>query len=162
MRLYSITNMYLSSIQQGIQTQHSTVELFIKYRIPAGTTGIVNGATKPLAKIETWADLHKTTIVLNGGMHHNLVELLELMEGMVKEKGWDHIPFAPFYEPGLNNALTSISIIMNEQCIEFMSQIRDTDAQSIERENIGYSVISAYGYKAFEVLQKMAFMGLAK
>ena len=57
MRLYSVTNMYMAGIHAGIQTQHSTGELFAKYR----EYSIQNNT------IFEWVIYHKTTIVLNGG-----------------------------------------------------------------------------------------------
>lgn len=100
MRLYSICNMYLSSIQNGIQTQHSTVRLFRKYQL--------QNNVKMLSEIYDWSDNHETTIVLNGGMTEHMDALILLIEA-------SGLPWAPFYEPGIGNAMTSISVVIPEK-----------------------------------------------
>lgn len=152
MRLYSVTNMYMSGIHAGIQTQHSTGELFAKYREDS-----VQKHT-----IFEWVDDHKTTIVLNGGMHQDLVALFELLEDWENHDKDEVIPFAPFYEPGVNNALTSISIVMREDAIEFMDRIRKTRPETPEYDELQDEMHISYGRKGVEVLQALAFMPLAK
>lgn len=96
MRLYSITNMYLSSIQNGIQTAHAIHEMFLKY----------SEESEQREQLIEWATDHKTIIVLNGGPSEKMLELLEIVQQM-------HIfPWSLFREPSLENALTSISIIV--------------------------------------------------
>jgi hypothetical protein len=58
-RLYSFINMYLSSIQQGIQTAHLVSELHNEYK---NNNRMFN----------EWCDKDKTIIVLNGGMSASL------------------------------------------------------------------------------------------
>lgn len=152
MRLYSVTNMYMAGIHAGIQTQHSTGELFAKYRKDS-----VQNHT-----IFEWVNDHKTTIVLNGGMHQDLVAVLNLLEEWEKHDENEVIPFAPFYEPGVNNALTSISIVMREDAIEFMDLIRKTRLETPEFEELQEQMLIAYGRKGVPVLQALAFMPLAK
>ncbi len=152
MRLYSVTNMYMAGIHAGIQTQHSTGELFAKYR----EYSIQNNT------IFEWVIYHKTTIVLNGGMHQDLVAVLELLEDWEKHDKEEVIPFAPFYEPGVNNSLTSISIVMREDAIEFMDLIRKTRPDTPEFEELQEQMLVAYGRKGVPVLQALAFMPLAK
>lgn len=156
MRLYSITNMYTAGIHAGIQTQHSTVELFVKYPM-------TNSATSDKAcVIFDWAKYHKTTVVLQGGMHDNLVELLHDMEVWAKHEPDVHLPFAPFFEPGINNALTSISIIMPQDAIDYMSAIRTTRVDTPEREALMLEIYDIYGKFAFGLFEKIAYMPLAK
>jgi len=156
MRLYSITNMYTAGIHAGIQTQHSTAELFVKYPM-------TNSATSDKAcVIFDWAKYHKTTIVLTGGMHDNLVTLLENMEVWAKHNPDVYLPFAPFYEPGINNALTSISIIMPEDAIEYMGLIRSTKPDTPEREALMLEIYDIYGKFAFGVFESIAYLPLAK
>lgn len=152
MRLYSVTNMYTDGIHAGIQTQHSTAELFAKYR----EDSVQNNT------IFEWVNNHKTTIVLNGGMHPDLVAVLELLEEWEKHDKEEVIPFAPFYEPGVNNALTSISIVMREDAIEFMNLIRKTRPETPEFDELQDQMLIAYGRKGVPVLQALAFMPLSK
>lgn len=159
MRLYSITNMYMNGIHSGIQTQHSTVELFVKYPI-------TNSKTHNSANIiHDWAKNHKTTIVLNGGMHDSLMKVLHLLQ----EWGYHNdeaLPFAPFFEPGINNALTSISIIMPQDAIDFMSEIRTKKPRdgimTTEYIELYNSIKEAYDKHAFKLFELVAFMPFAK
>ncbi len=156
MRLYGITNMYMSGIHAGIQTQHSTAELFIKYPM-------TNSATSDKAcVISDWAKYYKTTVVLNGGMHDNLEDFKLLLLKWAAAEPEESLPFAPFYEPGVNHALTSISIVVPADAVEFMSGIRSTAPGTPERDEYALKIYNAYGKHAYEVFEKMAFMPLAK
>ena len=106
--------MYLSSIQNGIQSAHCLHELFRKYeRIDTALT--ILGKQKPgeiskeLSMVYDWADHHKTMIVTNGGYSENLELVLQSLE----KTGY---PFAYFREPGIGNALTCIGVILPEMC----------------------------------------------
>lgn len=154
MRLYSITNMYMNGIHAGIQTQHSTGELFLKYYEKSNFPQI--------ELVLKWLAEHKTTIVLNGGMHPDLISLLELLNDWEKHDEYEVLPFAPFYEPGVNNALTSISIIMPQDAIDYMDLIRKTKPDTPEYIDLQNSIIISYGRKALEVLEAIAFLPLAK
>lgn len=156
MRLYSITNMYMAGIHAGIQTQHSTAELFVKYPM-------TNSKTSHLGSIVyTWAKYNKTTIVLNGGMHDALCRLLELLEEWERKEPDDVMPFAPFFEPGVNNALTSISVVMDDVAIEYMSRIRSTKPDTEEHAQLHLEMHDSYGRYGIPVLEAIAFLPLAK
>ena len=102
MRAYFVNNMYLSSIQNGIQPAHVIHEMFRKY------DGVICGDNlEKRLQLYDWADNHKTIIVLNGGMTEHLEKFLQLVEN-------SQFTFATFYEPGIGNALTSIGIIVPE------------------------------------------------
>lgn len=152
MRLYSITNMYMNGIHSGIQTQHSTVEAFVKYP----------NNTPQHSVLLDWATYHKTTVVLNGGMHDQLMELLALLEKWENEEEYEVLPFAPFFEPGVNNALTSISIVMPQDAIEYMSELRSVKPGSIDEAELMTSMYNSYGRYGIPVLQAIAFLPLAK
>lgn len=152
MRLYSITNMYTAGIHAGIQTQHSTVEAFVKY--PSNTP--------QHSVLMDWAKYHKTTVVLNGGMHDQLMEILALLEKWEAEEEYEVLPFAPFFEPGVNNALTSISIVMPQDAIDYMSAMRTVKPGSIEDAEISVAMYNSYGRYGIPVLQAIAFLPLAK
>jgi len=65
MRAYYWGNMYLSSIQQGIQALHCTSEMFLKY-LPH---------TERAGPLYDWAKNHKTSILLNGGDQAALLDI---------------------------------------------------------------------------------------
>ena len=152
MRLYGITNMYMSGVHAGIQTQHSTVEAFVKYP----------NNTPQYSTLIDWATYHKTTIVVNGGMHDNMMNILGLMEKWEAEEKYEVLPFAPFYEPGVNNALTSISIVMPQDAIDYMSEIRSVRPGSMDEDDLLTSMYNSYGRYGIPVLQAIAFLPLAK
>lgn len=98
MRAYFFTNMYLSSIQNGIQTAHCLSNLFLIY------THLQNKKTEQLFQ---WAENYQTIIVLNGGDSDNLIDINNVIATL-------DLPFANFYEGGLGNTLTTIGVIVPE------------------------------------------------
>ena len=96
MRAYFLTNQYLSSIQHGIQAGHCLQEINNKF---------------PNNKIlKDWAENHKTMYVLNGGTSEQMRSDLSYL---FEHKSND-LPWATFYEPSIDNALTCIGIIVPE------------------------------------------------
>ncbi|QXO11786.1 hypothetical protein pEaSNUABM44_00090 [Erwinia phage pEa_SNUABM_44] len=160
MRLYSITNMYTDGIHAGIQTQHSTVRLFVKYDKSRGDYFPQEDM------LYDWAYDHETTVVLNGGMHDSLMEVLNQLQEWEHHNANEVLPFAPFFEPGINNALTSISIIMPQDAIDFMSEIRAkkprNDIMTPEYTELYHNIHVAYGRHAFKLFELVAFLPLAK
>lgn len=163
MRLYSITNMYISPIQHGIQTQHSTVRLFVKYDKSRGDSFLQEDI------LYDWAYEHETTIVLNGGGHPELNSFLDLLKKWESNDVNGVLPYDSFCEPGVNNALTSISIIMPQDAIDFMSEIREKKPRQpiIGDYNPVYDdlktrIRNTYSIEAVEILEIMAFLPLAK
>lgn len=150
-RLYSISNMYMHGIHTGIQAQHSTVELFTKYRSMQTQT--------QFEMICNWAENHKTTIVLNGGMHEHLMDLLSKLES-------SSLIFAPFFEPGINNACTNISIILSELEYNYFNENIITEMDADELIN-WYNLKSNYANINTDttnllVLELISKMNLAK
>lgn len=126
MRCYHLCNMYLSSIQQGIQSAHSQMELFVKY-----SDDLVPGYTSVQKQnLYDWAKNHKTMIVLNGGYLSHMTEALEFLS-----KETHDYPFAPFYEgvDALGGILTNIAIVLPEK-IYCVSELIRTGKISTEFE----------------------------
>lgn len=124
-RAYFIGNMYLSSIQQGIQAAHVLQEMHNKYYVMS------NGAARILRE---WGQHDKTMILLNGGYSSALNELYnDLMF-------WSHngteFPVAKFNEEydALNGALTSVGIILPEEI--YATTINPEDDLEVDREYI--------------------------
>lgn len=115
MRAYFFGNMYLSSIQQGIQAAHATHEMFTKYR----------NQVVPEKALYDWAIDHKTMILLNGGYAETIQELVFFFDRQ-PGRGIDY-PFAPFYEEkaSLNGALTTVGIILPEKIYQVAAAIRN-------------------------------------
>ena len=112
MRAYFFNNMYLSSIQQGIQAAHAVTEMSVKYQ----RTG--DGFTPAGHMFYQWADQHKTMILLNGGYASNIQDLFDFLHaGLVNEKSY---PYAKFHESedAMGGLLTSVAIVLPEKIYE--------------------------------------------
>lgn len=105
MRCYHFCNMYLGGLQAGLQSAHTQHELALKY-LAGDRTG-----TAACGYLE-WAQLHKTVILLNGGMAKQLLEL----EAFLTEN--DHgYAWASFREEqdAINGAITNVGIVLPER-----------------------------------------------
>ena len=105
MRMYFITNLYLSSIQNGIQPAHVVHEIFRKYRKAE--------ESQACKELYDWADNHKTIMVINGGMTEHMLEARELIVHACQGNRTDGPKHAwtSFYEPGIGNALTCVGVV---------------------------------------------------
>lgn len=104
MRLYTFSNFYLSSIQQGIQSAHCLHDMFLTYR---DTDNKADGT------LYEWAEHHKTMIVLNGGDSLSLQELYDELSVLAHKRFY---PYGKFSEDtrSLNNALTCVGVVLPE------------------------------------------------
>lgn len=120
MRAYFFTNMYLSSIQQGIQPLHVVADMFVKY-MDHGSNGIII-ATSKLDLVHKWARDHKTVICLNGGYTSNLHDLVVRLD--VADNPY---PWQAFWEgdDALGGVMTSVGIILPEKIYETVQEKRD-------------------------------------
>jgi hypothetical protein len=133
-RFYSFTNMYLSSIQKGIQTAHVMAQLFIE---------------SP-QDFSDWArSAEPTIIVLNGGHSYEIVDLYYKLYntfdyhryGGVKENELlPTIPVSIFYESdaALASAATAVGLIIPESVWNPKIKRRTKLEKAI------YSIISKY------------------
>ena len=118
MRAYFWGNMYLSSIQQGIQAAHVVGDMFCKY------TDNEFGAERALYD---WAENHKTMILFNGGYQSKLTVIEDALKAN-KKHAW-----AAFREEedSLNGALTSVGVILPEYVYTLATQVRNERAPAI-------------------------------
>jgi len=100
LRLYTFTNFYLSSIQQGIQSGHALGELML-----AASFGGIEGSDM----LYDWAENHKTMICLNGGDVDGVTAIFDFLN-----QPENPFPCAPFYESAgaLGGILTSVAIVL--------------------------------------------------
>lgn len=96
MKMYFITNMYLSPIQRGIQSAHALAELY------------ENNSDSNLEIVSDWAKNHKTIIVLNGGTNESMKRIYSKIEELSLDA---NLILATFNEPELNNTLTAIALL---------------------------------------------------
>jgi len=102
LRCYTWTDFMLSSIQQGIQSGHASMELVSKYML---VTGWQNGMAEYVGE---WAQEHKTIICYNGGAYADVCETLRFFD--VDENPY---PFAGFTEEDVQGGnLTSVAVIL--------------------------------------------------
>lgn len=130
MRAYFFGNMYLSSIQQGIQAAHAVSEMFI--RNPLGPDDSLIPVPGDL--LWDWAKNHKTMILLNGGYAATIQELTDFFNSAN-----NLYPYAPFYEEeaSLNGALTTVGIILPEKIYSIAAAIRaDSIPATAERYSL--------------------------
>lgn len=104
MRFYSIGNMYLSSIQQGIQAFHCLGEMTIKYDAPELAVD---------SKFYDWLDNHKTLICLNGGNNERLNDFYTFLNSST----YNPYPYTKFHEDdaSMGGMLTCVGIVVPEQ-----------------------------------------------
>lgn len=112
MRAYFFTNMYLSSIQQGIQPLHCLVELMLA-PWPDHVAGIV----------ADWAENHKTVICLNGGPAGSIAEIYDRLKHLGKDLD---LPYGFFCEDewSLSGTMTTCGIIVPESIYGAAKQLR--------------------------------------
>ena len=105
MRFYAWGNMYLSSIQQGIQSLHCLSEMYIKY-----TDSIIN--TQQREDMFEWGRTHKTVVILNAGEMSALENVEDLMSRADNPYAWASWRESP---ESLNGALTNVGVILPER-----------------------------------------------
>lgn len=108
LRMYNLVIYNISGIQAGIQSYHAGIEYAQQH------------FNDPV--YQRWADKWKTVIIKNGGTTNDGTEGVygyEAMKGslngyydMLVEQ---EIKVVPFYEPDLNNAMTSIAFLVDER-----------------------------------------------
>lgn len=160
MRAYFFGNMYLSSIQQGIQAAHCTAELFMKY--PANIfdqSGVSVEDEKTASYLHDWAQDHKTMVLLNGGDSDALFDLSTFME-----VGGNPYPWAEFEEEGVNDAITCVGIILPEKI--YSDQTRyyvrsETRREPMARIQYNFPTPDLTPWE-YQLVQKMNECGLAR
>jgi len=118
MRCYHFGNMYMSSIQQGIQAAHAQMELFNKYVPQTDEDSIPE---EIFTQLFDWSKNHKTMICLNGGYLETMQELYDFMN--VSQNPY---PFSNFHEAKetMNGMLTNVAIVLPEKIYEVAKLIR--------------------------------------
>jgi len=139
LRAYYFGNMYLSSIQQGIQAAHATADMFVKYQ-PFYTDEECDESSSAYRMLTEWASNHKTMILLNAGFGSEIHDLVKFFND-----DENPYPFAPFSEEeaSLDGAITTVSIILPEYIYEGAKQIREGGPNATEE-------LRERGYVMFE------------
>jgi hypothetical protein len=114
LRAYFFNNQYLAGIHNGIQAGHALDAMWSFYT-DKFFLEIANGPVFPLDAqfdmLTKFSRNHKTWVILNAGDHAALEDLFTFF---AKPQNPSY-PFSQFQEPGLNNANTSVAIILPER-----------------------------------------------
>lgn len=115
MRAYFFGNMYLSSIQQGIQASHVVTKLFRKYETSWYNGIWIEPTQNPRSILHDWADNHVTKILCNAGYGSEIRSLEEFFTTIANP-----YPFISFCEEAsaLDGAITSIGIVLPAKIYE--------------------------------------------
>lgn len=113
MRAYFFGNMYLSSIQQGIQAAHALAEMYVKYD---------NTGSQEYSILDTWARDHKTMVLLNAGYSDEIRNLIQFFSDKSNP-----FPWASFNEgnDSLDGALTCVGIVLPEEIYNASKALRE-------------------------------------
>lgn len=170
-RLYTFCNMYLSSIQQGIQSAHVVAELFNKYPgnvVSEETMESFVELRKKYLRLRDWAQYHKTIIVLNGGNNQSLNELYQFFDSENNQ-----YPFTCFYEDeqSLGSMMTCIGVILPAKIYKAAELIRQGKSKMIQYrdqyrlasiENGWYNQAIPYSQFEVDLIVKMNQCSLAR
>lgn len=165
LRAYFFGNMYLSSIQQGIQAAHVISDMFVKYD---------EWNTRESDLLWEWAEDHKTMILLNAGYGNEIHDLVEFFG-----QNENNFPFECFCEAeeALDGAITSVGIILPKYIWEGSKQLRNgsisiddlrTDAtityaeSTSNSENSARIVEQSINKWEFDLIQRLNNYGLAR
>lgn len=124
MRLYSVTNMYLSDIQKGIQTAHIVSEL---------------SKIDKNADYKEWAENYKTIIVLNGGYSQNIQNISEIIGNSTLQG----VAFTES-EEALGGALTATGVVVPEKFYLLGQYAKQGLVNTVPVETDGSPVTEAY------------------
>jgi len=158
-RLYTFSHFMLSPMAKGIQTLHSTVELFNKY-VPNPENNDEVTVTDDEEKdansiLWDWSNNHKTVISLNAGVSENLDELVYFLQDPE-----NFYPWADFHEDeySLKGVRTAVSIVLPEKIYETAALFRK-GYYSFDPDNFGLIVCENTSLMKLEDLEKLQGYG---
>ena len=146
MRAYFFNNYYVAGIRAGIQAGHAIDQLWLQY-----TTALIEGTLTPDARrrLEVLRDFsanHKTFILLHAGDHQELTDLAALFASTENPYPW-----ASFAEPGLNDAITSIVIIIPERLYDDQAAAVARSLASVTPSNEIDRIVAERAYSRWEL-----------
>ena len=127
LRMYGLVPYNISEIQKGIQYGHAVVEygqmVKSKNRMPDYMQDDYGQISELIGRYDDWANNWKTFIILNGGTsnhsqnryHQFEDEFVGTMESNLLSLKDAGITTAEFYEPDLNDMLSSIVFVVDER-----------------------------------------------
>lgn len=147
-RAYFFGNMYLSSIQHGIQAAHVVTTMLTSY----------NDDTPERTVLLEWATQHMTKDLRVGGYQSTLNTIYEILKKTCPVIG---VPFCKFHEEqdALNGALTSVGVVLDTNLLDstgntFVGQSIPQLLQSADFELRGDGLSSMEAYDILAALVK--------
>jgi hypothetical protein len=120
LRCYTFTDFMLSSIQQGIQSGHASMELVNKYLLEQGW---INGMAE---QVNDWIQNHKTIMCMNGGSFADVTGWLQFFEDGLVLSHQNDFPFVGFTEEEAQGGnLTSVAVVLPERIFNGVTAIRE-------------------------------------
>lgn len=145
-RCYTFGNMYLSSIQQGIQAAHAITEI-----------AVIEHSTGGYRNFMEWAFHHKTMVCLNAGAETDLLEI----EKLFKQSDNGTLAWASFRESeeALGGSLTCLAIVIPSTIYGIGRDATFTyskDVMSYLSDNLAEELISLseFEYRLLELLRR--------
>lgn len=134
-RGYFFGNFYLSQIQQGIQAAHVIQNMADRY----------NNFKSDMAShaFLRWMSIDKTMILLNGGAHLDLKNLISNLNLLTRQGTQYPVGYFEEEESALNGAVTSVGIVLPERVYDPV-MIGENFAHLSSREIDIYNIIKSY------------------
>jgi len=128
-RGYFFGNMYLSSLQQGLQAAHVIQKMSVQYMMYS------NIASKIFYE---WSKNDKTIILLNGGSQRDLQDLARKLNLLTRNGTVYPVKCFEEEESALNNATTSVGIVIPERIYSYDSigSIFDGNPPPLEKKDM--------------------------
>lgn len=108
-RCFFFNNFYMAGIRTGIQAAHAVDEMWLELVERLEVNQLTDRDRKWLHILKSFAKNDKTFIVLSGGGHPELQDMIQLLTAN------EDYPWSFFAEPGLNDAITSVRVILPER-----------------------------------------------
>ena len=149
MRAYFFINYYVSGIRAGIQAAHAIDQMWLQFMeaLQRGTLSALEQSRFEM--LCEFSKNHKTFILLHGGDHAELNDLANLLAS-----DENPYPWAKFSEPGLNDAITSVAIVIPERLYDEAST--EVGRGLVEPETGAYSAWEV------EFLKRRVVCGMAQ
>jgi hypothetical protein len=141
MRAYFFNNYYVGGIRAGIQAAHAIDQMWLQFVDPLRQGTLSGLEQKRFEMLCEFSRNHKTFILLHAGDH---VVLNELANFFATDE--NPYPWVKFSEPGLNDAITSVAIVIPERLYDEASTVAGRAPIGTES-----SAVAVGDYSAWEI-----------
>lgn len=130
LRCYHFNNFYFPGIHAGIQSHHSFMEIYNKYKNDRDSI--------QFHTMDEWAEDYKTVVVLNGGMQCHLEEMDSFLDNE-----HNNFPWASFREAkeAANNTMTNVGIILPDSIFKMSRLIANNHPEVLGSRGVGDGIV---------------------